>query len=144
MNPGDCGLCTAEADLIFASARQIACDLGHEYVGTEHLSVALLRSTDAEVQRKLSACGVSAAFCDSVLQRLESMRIDQRLPASSLPWSPVAKEVICNALRIARGQISSMALLMAWAADIHARSPWICELMTAKGVVVEPILHAAE
>jgi ATP-dependent Clp protease ATP-binding subunit ClpC len=117
-------LCTAEADRILKAARTVAGELGHEYVGTEHLLLAVLSCGPRELRRELAHLNVTADRVRQVLMSISDHESNRA--TSNLPWSPRAKEVLCEALRLTgwRGvtQIDAWCLVNAlFSAGVESR-----------------------
>ncbi len=66
---------TAPARAAVVSAQEQARDLGHPYIGTEHLLIALLADDQGRVARLLRDRGVDAAFVRADVRR----RVDQEV-----------------------------------------------------------------
>ncbi len=96
---------TNEARQAVTGAQEEARRLKHNYLGTEHLLLALLRDRDGASARALRHLGLSL----SVVRR-EVLRIigtGSEPPAGRIPFTPRAKKVFELALRAAQGRGAS-------------------------------------
>jgi ATP-dependent Clp protease ATP-binding subunit ClpA len=90
---------TDRARQVIVLAQDEARALRHNYIGTEHLLLGLLREEDGVGRRVLESLSISA---DSV--RLQVVRIvgegeGEAVPAGQIPFTPRAKKVLELALR---------------------------------------------
>jgi DNA-binding transcriptional regulator YhcF (GntR family) len=92
---------TDEVRWVLTHARQEAVDLRHDYVGTEHILLALLRQGTGEAATVLQAEGVKA---EEVRQKLlESVRAGRATAAlGQLPYTSRGKKVLEYAMAAAR------------------------------------------
>lgn len=100
---------------VVVEAQSAACELGHSYLGTEHLLLGLLASPDSSAGQILGELGVSRA---DALRIIESVvgRSDCEI-SGQLPMTPRAKDTLDLALKEALGlgaiSISPLHILLA-------------------------------
>ena len=89
---------TDRARRVVVLAQEEARLLGHNYIGTEHLLLGLLRESDGVAGRTLDALGISL---DAVRTRVEEIigRSSQPLPGGQMPFTPRAKKALELSLR---------------------------------------------
>jgi len=81
-------------------AQDEARELGHAYIGTEHLLLGLIRDGDGIAAQVLTSLGVSF---DTVQQRIvEEIGTGGEPPPGHIPFTPRAKKILELALREAR------------------------------------------
>ena len=92
---------TERARLVVVLAQEEARALGHNYIGTEHLLLGLLREEEGAGGRVLDSLGVTL---EEVRGRVEQIvgRGDEA-PPGQIPFTPRAKKVLERALREAIG-----------------------------------------
>lgn len=84
-----------------AMAREEALRHRHDYVGTEHMLLGLLRAEDPQVERVVSEAGTSAgAVRELVESRVSPGSTD--VAATSLPYTSAAKRVLELSMKAAR------------------------------------------
>jgi len=92
---------TERARQVVVFAQQEARDLGHNYIGTEHLLLGLLREEDGLGARTLASAGVTLedarARVEIIIGRGEGQ------PTGQIPFTPRAKKALELALREAMG-----------------------------------------
>jgi len=92
---------TERARQVVVLAQQEARDLGHNYIGTEHLLLGLLREEDGLGARTLASAGVTLedarARVEQIIGRGEGQSTGQ------IPFTPRAKKALELALREAMG-----------------------------------------
>jgi ATP-dependent Clp protease ATP-binding subunit ClpC len=80
---------------ILRIAREEALALGHPYVGTEHLLLALIRANDREVFQALNNVGITVdALRPALLEALPPGAAGGISPAADLPYTSRAKKVL--------------------------------------------------
>jgi ATP-dependent Clp protease ATP-binding subunit ClpC len=89
---------TDRARRVVVLAQEEARLLGHDYIGTEHLLLGLLRESDGVAGRTLDALGISLP---AVRARVEEIigRSSEPLPGGQMPFTPRAKKVLELSLR---------------------------------------------
>jgi ATP-dependent Clp protease ATP-binding subunit ClpC len=89
---------TDRARRVVVLAQAEARDLDHNYVGTEHILLGLLREGEGVAARALSSLGISL---DAVRHRVEEIIGRGQQPAASghIPFTPRAKKVLELSLR---------------------------------------------
>ena len=90
---------TERARRVVVLAQQEARILDHNYIGTEHILLGLIREGDGVAARALTALGISL---DAMRQAVENIigRGTQSLPESGhIPFTPRAKKVLELSLR---------------------------------------------
>src|SRR5579884_1162974 len=84
---------TPRARKVLQGAADEARDLGHGWVGTEHLLLALFRQPEGLAARALAGSGVTAGSCRDRVVALIS-RSDPIGPEGAIPFTPRAIEVL--------------------------------------------------
>ena len=88
---------TDRARRVVVLAQEEARDLGHNYIGTEHILLGLIREREGVAARALEALGISL---DAVrLQVTEIIGTGTGMPAGHIPFTPRAKKVLELSLR---------------------------------------------
>ena len=90
---------TDRARQVVVRAQEEARMLGHNYIGTEHILLGLIREGDGIAAKSLTAMGISL---DATRQAVEGIigRGAQPVPASGhIPFTPRAKKVLELSLR---------------------------------------------
>jgi hypothetical protein len=88
---------TDRARRVVVASQEEARSLQHNYIGTEHILLGLLREGEGVAARALQATGISAE-----LARQEVLQIigrGQQAPAAHIPFTPRTKKVLDLALR---------------------------------------------
>ena len=105
---------TPRAEEALRLSQEAAEDLGHGYVGSEHLLLGLLREEEGIAHRVLSEFGVTDEMVCSVLQRSVGHGVSGAAPSQGL--TPRAKSVVelavSEAARMGSGYIGTEHLLM--------------------------------
>jgi len=93
---------TERGNRVLSSANREAQRLNHEYIGTEHLLLAMLKDADCLAVAELSAAGVDAL---TVLKALEQAVLvgPDMVTMGRLPLTPRAKLALEHAVEEARG-----------------------------------------
>jgi prophage maintenance system killer protein len=88
---------TARARQVIAAAQDEARALHHNYIGTEHILLGLIKEGDGVAGRALDALGISL---DAVRQQVfEIIGEGKQAPAGHIPFTPRSKKVLDLALR---------------------------------------------
>jgi ATP-dependent Clp protease ATP-binding subunit ClpC len=78
-------------------AQEQSRDLGHDYIGTEHILLGLLAVTDGLAAKVLTASGVDLARTRAKVE--DVIGKGQSQPVSHIPFTPRAKKVLELSLR---------------------------------------------
>jgi ATP-dependent Clp protease ATP-binding subunit ClpA len=89
---------TDEARRVVVTAQEEARDLGHNYIGTEHILLGLLRVTDGLAAQALQALGISLDAARREVRQIVGQDEVAKLP-SHIPFTPRAKKVLELSLR---------------------------------------------
>ena len=104
---------TPRAEEALRLAQEAAEDMGHGYVGTEHLLLGLLREEEGIAHRALSECGLTDEMVCTILQRSVGTGL---AGAPSQGLSPRAKSAVelavSESMRTGAGYIGTEHLLM--------------------------------
>ena len=88
---------TDRARRVVVLAQQEATGLDHDYIGTEHLLLGLLREGEGVAAKALGALGIGL---DAVRQKVEEIiGRGQETPSGHIPFTPRAKKVLELSLR---------------------------------------------
>jgi ATP-dependent Clp protease ATP-binding subunit ClpC len=87
---------TDPARQVVVFAQDEARALGHDYLGTEHLLLGLIREDRGAAARVLASAGVGE---DAVRARAATTGVAAELKAGQIPFSPNAKRVLEQSLR---------------------------------------------
>jgi ATP-dependent Clp protease ATP-binding subunit ClpC len=113
---------TPRARQVVVFAQDDARELTYDYIGTEHLLLALLREEEGLAARTLRELGVT---CEDMRARIGSAG-GERKEAGQIPFTNHARHVLENALRIAvrwnHGMIATEHLLAGLLADPSSRA----------------------
>ena len=105
---------TPRAEEALRLSQEAAEELGHGYVGSEHLLLGLIREEDGVAHRVLSEFGVTDEMVCSVLQRSVGKGVSGAAPSQGL--TPRAKSVVelavSEAARMGSSAIGTAHLLM--------------------------------
>src|SRR6516165_11102384 len=78
-------------------AQQEARRLDHNYIGTEHLLLGLIREGDGVAAKALESLGISL---QAVRQQVEEIiGLGQQVPSEDIPFTPRSKKVLELSLR---------------------------------------------
>lgn len=80
-------------------AQNVSRELGHNYIGTEHLLLGLLRDPESEATKVLDALGVSLELAALHLADHFKGVASQATPPAHVPFTPRAKKALEVALR---------------------------------------------
>jgi hypothetical protein len=98
---GTCGELHEQALAALEAARNEAIQLGHDYIGTEHLLLGILSTRSALLGRILSAARVEPQAARLAIQRMVGTGRSQAEPGS-LPYTPRSENALCIAAKEAR------------------------------------------
>jgi ATP-dependent Clp protease ATP-binding subunit ClpC len=90
---------TDRARQVIVLAQDEARGLRHNYIGTEHLLLGLLREEDGVGRRVLESLGISADPVREHVARIIGEGEGEAVPAGQIPFTPRAKKVLELALR---------------------------------------------
>src|SRR5262245_29588685 len=111
MNPS----LTETLSQVFSAAQQEARQLNQDFVGTEHLAMALLDRDDTEAGRVLEQMNVQAGYIRNALAHTLPAGKEPPIVTGQLPMSPKVQRLISNAAVTAqasgREKISTRLLL---------------------------------
>ncbi len=88
---------SGDADSILSRAKSIAHEASHEYVGTDHIFAAICERGVVVLSEFLTRRSISVA---TVIEKVREMGFGRVFPASELPFTPKAKDVLCRAIRL--------------------------------------------
>src|SRR5215475_282965 len=88
---------TERARRVVVFAQEEARDLNHDYIGTEHLLLGLMRDTDRVAARALRGLDIGQDAARE--QVIEIIGRGQRSPSGHIPFTPRAKKVLELSLR---------------------------------------------
>ena len=131
---------TASAREVLRGAQQAACVLGHSYIGSEHLLLALAQQTKITAGQLLQRCGLNA----SVIQKTMISRFGagRSGTAPSQGMTPRVRQIIeCAAMesgRLEHAGICADHLLLALLKD---RSCTAVRLLVARGLEPDKLYH---
>ncbi len=129
---------TQKAQGALNRALAAAREMGHTYIGTEHLLLGLLTETDSIAARILTARGIRS---DSVKKRIEaSAGIGEKSAVSASDMTPRTKKVIENSavesVRAGHGFIGTEHLLLSLTSEGECEA---VRIISAEGVSVNEI-----
>src|SRR5262245_52478086 len=90
---------TDRARQVIVLAQDEARQLKHNYIGTEHILLGLLREQDGVARRVLESLGVSVDAVRDQVVRIVGEGEGEAVPAGQIPFTPRAKKVLELALR---------------------------------------------
>ena len=93
------GRCTDRARRVVEACEEVARDLGHAYIGTEHVLLAQFAEPQAVAARLLKKEGLSAKRVRAAIVALTGE--GEGSPADEVPFTPRARELFRDALGIA-------------------------------------------
>src|SRR5690606_34598970 len=88
---------TTEARRTVVRSRDLARELRHDRIGTEHLLLALLEDAESPASRALARLSVTAEKAREEVERLVGR--GKKVPTGHIPFTPRAKKVLELALR---------------------------------------------
>src|SRR5439155_21880144 len=83
---------------VIANAQQEARRLNQDFVGTEHLAMALLDADDSEAGRVLAQMKVESGYVRNALAHALPAGKDPPVVAGRLPMSPKAQRLVTHAI----------------------------------------------
>ncbi len=89
---------TDRARQVVVLAQEEARELGHSYIGTEHILLGLLRVSDGVAARALESLGISLDAVREEVRQTVGLGETSQLP-SHIPFTPQAKKVLELSLR---------------------------------------------
>ena len=95
------------AQRVMALARLEAAELGHNYIGTEHLLLGLAREGDGPAARLLSAKGLSLFQLRDLVK--SAVPLGHEPKTKKIPVTPRCEEVLEDAIALARGSDKVLA-----------------------------------
>jgi hypothetical protein len=134
---------TDPARQVVVDAQEEARGLGHNYIGTEHLLLGLLRGGQTPACRALDALGVTAEAARSQIERVVGR--GEELPPGRIPFTPRAKKVLelslHEALALGHKNIGTEHLLLGLARETEGVG---AQTLLALGVGEEKIRAEVE
>jgi ATP-dependent Clp protease ATP-binding subunit ClpC len=128
------GTTTDTLSTIFTNAQAEARRLNQDFVGTEHLAMALLDQDDSEAGRVLAQMHVESGYVRNVLAHTLPTGKEPPVVTGNLPMSPKAQRLISNAVVGAQqsgaAKVSTKHLL--WALLSEAQGA-VCECSRRSG-----------
>jgi ATP-dependent Clp protease ATP-binding subunit ClpC len=128
---------------IFAAAQQEARQLNQDFVGTEHLAMALLDADDSEAGRVLRVMNVESGYIRNALAHALPAGKDPPVVTGDLPMSPKSQRLVSGAIVAAqaagRGRVSTRFLLAALLAEAAGV---VCESFRRAGVDAAELVKA--
>ena len=132
---------TEKANRALNSAIEIAENLGHTYIGSEHLLAGLVREDNGAATTLLQSKGVTAQGVDALLRKTVGVGVPTVL--SPEDFTPRSKHIIELAVSLARGEnagyVGTEHLL---AAILHEDDSAACYLLAQLGVSVPLLLDS--
>lgn len=124
-----------EIEAILALAKEFARQYGQNYVGTEHLLLAILGDDECAGARVLAELSVDQDRAKSKIDELIKERLQETWVMGRLPGTPHYRDVLARAAEQAKGsgnwQVKSEHLLLALLAE---RNSVGCKALEALGV----------
>lgn len=91
---------TARAEKALELANELAIELGHNYIGTEHLLYGLVKEGNGIANKVLESQNINE---EAIIQKVEELiGTGERLESKTIGFTPRTKRVIENAFREAR------------------------------------------
>jgi ATP-dependent Clp protease ATP-binding subunit ClpC len=105
---------TPRAEEALRLAQEAGEEMGHGYVGTEHLLLGLLREEEGIAHRALTECGLTDELVCTIVQRSVGTGLSGAAPSQGLtPRAKSAVELaVSEAVRTKTGYIGTEHLLM--------------------------------
>ncbi len=105
------------AQIVKKTAQEIAREFGLDYVGTEHVLLAILRNGGGVGMRVLADFGITEQKARTVLEEVLKRDMEDTWVFGRLPGSPHYRNVLAHAIdeatQLEAGQIGSEHLLLA-------------------------------
>jgi len=128
---------------VIANAQQEARRLNQDFVGTEHLAMALLDRDDSEAGRVLAQMNLEAGYVRNALAHALPAGKDPPIVAGKLPMSPKAQRLVTNAIvsaqALGRSSISTRILLASLLAEASGVA---CEAFRRSGADATELIKA--
>jgi ATP-dependent Clp protease ATP-binding subunit ClpA len=125
---------------ILALARQEAQRLGHDYIGTGHLLLGLMREGNGIAAKALQRLGLDQARMWSEVEEVVSRRTEYVAPGGTFPLSPGAREAMEYALeeskRMGHTDVTPEHLLLGLLKDDEGIA---CEVLGDLGVAADDV-----
>jgi ATP-dependent Clp protease ATP-binding subunit ClpC len=119
---------------IFSKAQQQARELNQEFVGVEHLALALLDDDDSEAVRILRQMNVESGYVRNALAHTLPRGAEPPIVDGELPMSPKAQRMVTKSVVSANGdgkdRISSRHLLCS---ILEEGGGVVCEVLRRSG-----------
>ena len=132
---------TEKANRALNSAIEVAENLGHTYIGSEHLLAGLVREDNGVGAELLQSRGVTAQAVDALLRKSVGVGVPTVL--SPEDFTPRSKHIIELAVSLARGEnagyVGTEHLL---AAILHEDDSFACEILAQLGISVPMLMDA--
>lgn len=132
-----------EIEAILALAKEFARQYGQNYVGTEHLLLAILGDDECAGARALAELSVDQDRAKSKIDELIKERLQETWVMGRLPGTPHYRDVLARAAEQAKGsgnwQVKSEHLLLALLAE---RNSVGCKALEALGVDAAAVRRA--
>jgi len=131
---------TREAETIIALSKEFARLYGQNYVGTEHLLLAILGESHGLGARVLAELSVDQDLAKEQIDHLLKERFQETWVLGRLPGTPHYRDVLARAAEQAKGtgnwQIRSEHLLLALLAENDSIG---CKALEALGVTLDRV-----
>lgn len=130
---------TEKANRALNSAIEIAENLGHTYIGSEHLLAGLLREDNGQGTALLNSKGMNIQLCETAIRR----NVGVGIPTSLTPddFTPRCKHIIEQSVTLARrensGYIGTEHLLSSM---LHEEDCLGCRILSESGISVPLLL----
>ncbi len=130
---------TEKANRALNSAIEIAENLGHTYIGSEHLLAGLLREDNGQGTALLNSKGMNIQLCESAIRRSVGVGIPTSLSPDD--FTPRCKHIIEQSVSLARkensGYIGTEHLLSALLSEEDSLG---CRILSESGISVPLLL----
>ena len=130
---------TEKANRALNSAIEIAENLGHTYIGSEHLLAGLLREDNGQATALLNSKGMTIQLCETAIRKTVGVGIPTSLSPDD--FTPRCKHIIEQSVTLARrensGYIGTEHLLMALLSEEDCLG---CRILSENGISVPLLL----
>ena len=134
---------TETLSAVFANAQQEARRLNQDFVGTEHLALALLDVDESEAARVLRQMNVESGYVRNALAHTLPTGKEPPVVTGQLPMSPKAQRLVTNAIVAAQAagqsKVSTRFLLSVMLAEA---SGVVCESFRRSGAEAAELVKA--
>ncbi len=134
---------TQTLESVFANAQQEARRVNQDFVGTEHLAMALLDQDDSEAGRILQQMNVQGGYVRNSMAHALPTGKEPPIVTGDLPMSPKAQRLVTNAIVAAQaagqGKVSTRFLLSVMLAEA---SGMVCETFRRSGADATELVTA--